>query len=155
DDRSPAHPGHDRPALPYAPGGQPGHPTPASRHVAPQRRHPHAPRTPTTRAFYGPRNVSQPLVPHECDLSVLPCTIMLAMLSSVRAGWPVFTAVAVVGGERAMNITGHVGPGFERLRDAFAEGQKNDPGGAQLCVYRGGKEIASLATGRDTVRDQP
>ena len=54
-----------------------------------------------------------------------------------------------------MDITGHAEPGYERLREAFAEGQKNDPGGAQLCVYRDGKEIASLATGRDTVRDQP
>ena len=54
-----------------------------------------------------------------------------------------------------MNILGQVEPGYERLREAFAEGQKDDPGGAQLCVYRHGKEIASLATGRDTVRDQP
>jgi CubicO group peptidase (beta-lactamase class C family) len=54
-----------------------------------------------------------------------------------------------------MNILGHVQPGYERLKESFAEGQKNDPGGAQLCVYRHGKEIASLATGRDTVRDRP
>lgn len=54
-----------------------------------------------------------------------------------------------------MDIQGNVERGFERLREAFAAGQANDPGGAQLCVYRHGKEIASLATGRDTVRDLP
>jgi CubicO group peptidase (beta-lactamase class C family) len=54
-----------------------------------------------------------------------------------------------------MQIEGTVAPGFERLRDAFAAGQKDDPGGAQLCVYRHGRQLASLATGRDTVRDKP
>ena len=54
-----------------------------------------------------------------------------------------------------MEITGSVERGFEGLREAFAAGQANDPGGAQLCVYRRGKEIASLVTGRDTVRNRP
>lgn len=40
------------------------------------------------------------------------------------------------------------------MRDAFAAGQAADPvGGAQLCVYRHGKVVADLWTGRDGDRD--
>ena len=50
---------------------------------------------------------------------------------------------------------GTVEQGFEGIRDAFATGQANDDGGAQLCVYRGGKKVVDLATGRDIKRDRP
>src|SRR5258706_11836539 len=59
------------------------------------------------------------------------------------------------GRRTTMQMTGTVEQGFERLGEAFASGQSKDEGGAQLCVYRRGVEIASLATGRDTVRDRP
>jgi CubicO group peptidase (beta-lactamase class C family) len=50
---------------------------------------------------------------------------------------------------------GTVAPGFERLRDAFAEGQTADRGGAQLCVYQDGRLVADLWTGRDVAADRP
>ena len=53
------------------------------------------------------------------------------------------------------SIGGTVSPGFERVREAFAEGQANDEGGAQLCVYRHGKQVVDLWTGRDPVNDRP
>jgi len=52
-------------------------------------------------------------------------------------------------------IGGSVAPGFATLRDAFAEGQKADAGGAQLCIYRDGKKVVDLWTGRDKVNDRP
>jgi len=55
-----------------------------------------------------------------------------------------------------MNIVGgHVEPGFERVREAFARGQAIDEGGAQLCVYRHGREVVNLWTGRDVVKNRP
>jgi CubicO group peptidase (beta-lactamase class C family) len=54
-----------------------------------------------------------------------------------------------------MAIRGAVQDGFESVRKAFADGQANDGGGAQLCVYRHGKKVVDLATGRDVKRDRP
>ncbi|MEI9996808.1 MAG: serine hydrolase domain-containing protein [Rhizomicrobium sp.] len=54
-----------------------------------------------------------------------------------------------------MDIDGTVAKGFEKLRDAFAEGQAADEGGAQLCVYRRGEKVVDLWGGRDTARDRP
>jgi CubicO group peptidase (beta-lactamase class C family) len=48
-------------------------------------------------------------------------------------------------------IEGTVAAGFERVRDAFADAQARDSGGAQLCIYRGGKIVVDLAAGHDTV----
>ncbi|HZZ37142.1 MAG TPA: serine hydrolase domain-containing protein [Caulobacteraceae bacterium] len=50
---------------------------------------------------------------------------------------------------------GVVAAGFERVRDAFAEDQKIDPGGAQLCVYRDGRMVVDLWTGHDSANSRP
>ena len=52
-------------------------------------------------------------------------------------------------------VGGTVEKGFETLRDAFAEGQAADDGGAQLCIYRHGKKVVDLWGGRDRERDRP
>jgi CubicO group peptidase (beta-lactamase class C family) len=54
-----------------------------------------------------------------------------------------------------MTVGGTVSPGFERVRDAFAEGQAQDEGGAQLCIYRHGKPVVDLWTGRDPINNRP
>lgn len=54
-----------------------------------------------------------------------------------------------------MIVEGTVTPEFEALRPAFAEGQTQDRGGAQLCVYRHGTLVVDLWTGRDVVNDRP
>src|SRR5215469_9386100 len=60
------------------------------------------------------------------------------------------------GQSHTMNIVGgQVEPGFERVREAFARGQAIDEGGAQLCVYRHGREVVNLWTGRDVVKNRP
>lgn len=46
---------------------------------------------------------------------------------------------------------GFVGRGFEAVRDAFARAHGSDEGAAQLCVYRHGRVVADLWTGRDPV----
>ncbi|MEV7309675.1 serine hydrolase domain-containing protein [Streptomyces microflavus] len=43
-------------------------------------------------------------------------------------------------------VTGTVRPGWEAVRDAFARGQAEDPGGAQLAVRRGGRTVVDLWT---------
>lgn len=48
-----------------------------------------------------------------------------------------------------------VAPGFEPVRESFAQAQSNDPGGAQLCVYRQGKLVVDLWTGVDLVHERP
>jgi CubicO group peptidase (beta-lactamase class C family) len=50
---------------------------------------------------------------------------------------------------------GTVAPGFGRVREAFVEAQKADTGGAQLCIYRGGRKVVDLWTGRDRINDRP
>ncbi len=52
-------------------------------------------------------------------------------------------------------VGGTVEKGFEKIREAFADGQKDDEGGAQLCVYRHGRKVVDLWTGRDPIRDRP
>jgi CubicO group peptidase (beta-lactamase class C family) len=52
-------------------------------------------------------------------------------------------------------IGGTVEPGYEALREAFAEGQAADEGGAQLCIYRHGKKVVDLWCGRDKVNNRP
>ncbi|HEY0303007.1 MAG TPA: serine hydrolase domain-containing protein [Rhizomicrobium sp.] len=52
-------------------------------------------------------------------------------------------------------VGGTTEKGFEALRDAFAQGQAADDGGAQLCVYRHGKKVVDLWAGRDPVKDRP
>lgn len=49
-----------------------------------------------------------------------------------------------------MQVQGSVAPGFESVREAFERGHRDDPGAAQLCVYRGGVRVVDLWTGRDT-----
>ena len=50
---------------------------------------------------------------------------------------------------------GTVAPGYEAVREAFAEAQAKDEGGAQLCVYRHGERIVDLWAGRDPVGGRP
>ena len=52
-------------------------------------------------------------------------------------------------------VGGTVEKGFEGVKTAFAEAQQADEGGAQLCVYRRGKKVVDLWTGRDPVHDRP
>lgn len=52
-------------------------------------------------------------------------------------------------------VHGTTAAGFEGLRDAFGEGQAIDNGGAQLCIYRHGRRVVDLWTGRDKVNDRP
>ncbi|MFJ9689459.1 serine hydrolase domain-containing protein [Streptomyces bacillaris] len=46
----------------------------------------------------------------------------------------------------AAMVTGTVRPGWEGVRDAFARGQAEDPGGAQLAVHHGGRTVVDLWT---------
>ena len=50
---------------------------------------------------------------------------------------------------------GFTAPGFEGVAKAFAEGQSADEGGAQLCVYKDGKPVVDVWTGRDKLNDRP
>ncbi|HTX50212.1 MAG TPA: serine hydrolase domain-containing protein [Caulobacteraceae bacterium] len=50
---------------------------------------------------------------------------------------------------------GTVAFGFEGVRTAFVEAQKDDPGGAQLCVYRNGQKVVDLWAGIDPANDRP
>jgi CubicO group peptidase (beta-lactamase class C family) len=52
-------------------------------------------------------------------------------------------------------VHGTAEKGFEALREAFAEGQAPDRGGAQLCVYRFGHKVVDLWTGTDPLKDRP
>ena len=50
---------------------------------------------------------------------------------------------------------GTVASGYEAVREAFIAAQAEDPGGAQLCVYRHGRPVVNLWAGRDPVNDRP
>jgi CubicO group peptidase (beta-lactamase class C family) len=52
-------------------------------------------------------------------------------------------------------VGGSVARGFEAVRDAFAQAQASDEGGAQLCVYRDGERVVDLWAGQDKVRARP
>jgi CubicO group peptidase (beta-lactamase class C family) len=54
-----------------------------------------------------------------------------------------------------MDASGFVARGYEGVRDAFAQAQAADEGGAQLCVYRHGSKVVDLWAGRDKVNDRP
>jgi len=54
-----------------------------------------------------------------------------------------------------MTVNGTVAKGYESVRDAFADAQAKDPGGAQLCIYRDGKVVVDLWAGLDIVNDRP
>ncbi|MFH8974972.1 serine hydrolase domain-containing protein [Streptomyces sp. NPDC017890] len=43
-------------------------------------------------------------------------------------------------------VRGRVRPGWEAVRDAFAHGQADDPGAAQLAVHHHGRQVADLWT---------
>jgi CubicO group peptidase (beta-lactamase class C family) len=51
-------------------------------------------------------------------------------------------------------VGGTVAPGYEAIRGAFADAQKDDEGGAQLAVYRHGKKVVDLWTGRDKLNNR-
>ena len=75
-------------------------------------------------------------------------------------GWisrPIFpqSLTNIQWGKRMSGVGGTVEQGYENIREAFAEGQAGDEGGAQLCIYRDGRKIVDLWTGRDTVNDRP
>jgi CubicO group peptidase (beta-lactamase class C family) len=53
------------------------------------------------------------------------------------------------------SVGGSVAQGFEAVRDAFAESQAKDEGGAQLCVYRNGQRVVDLWAGQDKIRGRP
>ena len=54
-----------------------------------------------------------------------------------------------------MRAEGTVAEGFEPVRDAFAEAQSRDEGGAQLCVYRHGKRVVDIWAGTDKLKNRP
>ena len=54
-----------------------------------------------------------------------------------------------------MHAEGTVEPGFDTVRDAFAEAQAQDEGGAQLCVYQHGKRVVDLWAGTDKLNSRP
>ncbi|WNI21534.1 serine hydrolase domain-containing protein [Streptomyces sp. ITFR-16] len=43
-------------------------------------------------------------------------------------------------------VSGWVAPGWEAVREAFARGQSDDPGGAQLAVHHRGRPVVDLAS---------
>jgi len=54
-----------------------------------------------------------------------------------------------------MKVGGYVSRGYEGVRDAFASAQAEDPGGAQLCIYRHGQKVVDIWGGRDKINDRP
>ncbi len=50
---------------------------------------------------------------------------------------------------------GDVAPGFEGVGDAFLACHPPEVGGAQLSVYRAGRPVLDIWTGRDVVNDRP
>src|SRR5215472_11816606 len=54
-----------------------------------------------------------------------------------------------------MQAEGTVERGFEKVRDAFAQGQAHDEGGAQLCVYRHGRRVVDVWAGADKLKNRP
>jgi len=54
-----------------------------------------------------------------------------------------------------MTANGFVARGYEGVRDAFAQAQSEDEGGAQLCIYRHGSKVVDIWAGRDKVNDRP
>ncbi|MBX3485447.1 serine hydrolase [Phenylobacterium sp.] len=73
------------------------------------------------------------------------------------AGWGAATLAgcATLSRPDAEDITGDVARGLEPVRDAFLRSHADDPGGAQLAVYRNGRRVVDLWTGTDPVKKQP
>jgi hypothetical protein len=82
---------------------------------------------------------------------------------SAQPNWPGFTAKCgedahsyrsstgiflSLRGVHMREVDGTVEDDFEAVRDAFAEVQSKDEGGAQLCIYHRGKRVVDLWTGR-------
>ena len=55
----------------------------------------------------------------------------------------------------AVPVHGSVAQGYESVRVAFAQAMAADPGGGQLCIYRHGRPVVDLWTGRDPFGDRP
>jgi len=56
---------------------------------------------------------------------------------------------------KTMPSGGTAAPGFEAVHAAFLAGQADDPGGAQLCVYRHGERVVDIWAGWDPANDRP
>lgn len=64
-------------------------------------------------------------------------------------------ADAMPAAAKPAKVEGSVANGYEAVREAFASAQANDPGGAQLCIYRHGKAVVDLWCGQDKVNNRP
>lgn len=64
-------------------------------------------------------------------------------------------AEAILPVSETVKVEGVVAKGYEGVREAFAAGQTSDIGGAQLCVYRHGREVVNLWCGRDKANNRP
>jgi len=53
-----------------------------------------------------------------------------------------------------MKAEGFVATGYEAVADAFEKAQSSDPGGAQLCIYAGGRPVVDIWAGRDVINDR-
>jgi CubicO group peptidase (beta-lactamase class C family) len=73
----------------------------------------------------------------------------------IGGGYAALAARPALAQQSPPPVQGDVARGWESVRAAFAQGQANDPGGAQLCVYRHGRRVVDLWTGRDLVKDRP
>jgi CubicO group peptidase (beta-lactamase class C family) len=56
---------------------------------------------------------------------------------------------------RMFEVGGTVERGYEPVRDAFQKFQAQDPGGAQLCVYRHGKRVVDIWGGKIPEKNAP
>lgn len=58
-------------------------------------------------------------------------------------------------GVQSFPAGGTVAAGFEGVREAFLAAQREDAGGAQLCVYRRGERVVDLWAGWDNANARP
>lgn len=79
----------------------------------------------------------------------------LGMGSQINGLMPEAKAQTAVEDSKTIKVEGHVADGYESVRQAFAAAQANDPGGAQLCIYRHGKAVVDLWCGLDKVNNRP
>jgi CubicO group peptidase (beta-lactamase class C family) len=80
----------------------------------------------------------------------------IAGLTAGAAAYAWYRSANKAEAQREVNIQGFVGPGFEPLREAFAENftKRNELGGA-FCVYRNGEKIVDLWGGYRTPKGEP
>src|ERR1700735_2346841 len=57
--------------------------------------------------------------------------------------------------DKVIRAEGTVTSGYEAVQAAFLAAQAQDPGGAQLCVYRHGERVVDLWAGRDPANNRP